>query len=92
VEYSVYTEIRAETKFPGFVFARWKQQKHITMSFFDQKVIVPDKVGLDTSLMECWTMYESLRCNEQPMEITKNKLVFDQEPTENGWWLSTVVP
>ncbi|EFX63785.1 hypothetical protein DAPPUDRAFT_118847 [Daphnia pulex] len=91
VEYTVYTESRAETKFPGFLCARWKQQKHITTSFFGQKVIVPDKVALDTSPMECWTMYESRRCNEQPMEITENKFVFDQEPAENGWWLSTVV-
>ncbi|EFX73808.1 hypothetical protein DAPPUDRAFT_252701 [Daphnia pulex] len=29
VEYSVYTESRAETKFPGFLCARWKLQKHI---------------------------------------------------------------
>ncbi|EFX66804.1 hypothetical protein DAPPUDRAFT_262567 [Daphnia pulex] len=53
--------------------------------------LVAFKVALDTSPMECWTMYESRRCNEQPMEITENKFVFDQEPAENGWWLSTVV-
>ena len=75
VEYSVYTESRAETKFLGFLCARWKQQKHITTSFL--AMIVPEKVALDTSPMECWTMYESRRCNEQPMEITENKFVFD---------------
>ena len=91
VEYSVYTEIRGETKFPGFLCARWKQQKHITMSFFGQRVIVPDKIALETSPMECWTMYESRRCNDNPMTISENKFVFDQEPAEDGWWLSTIV-
>jgi hypothetical protein len=45
VRYSVYTEIRAETKIPGLLCGRWKQQKHITTIFFFQKVIVLDKVA-----------------------------------------------
>ena len=49
VNYSVYTEKREELKFPGYICARWKQIKHITTSFFGQKVVVPDKIALETS-------------------------------------------
>ncbi|EFX60765.1 hypothetical protein DAPPUDRAFT_123048, partial [Daphnia pulex] len=35
-------------------------------------------------------MYESRRCNEQPMTINDNKFFYDQEPVEDGWWLETV--
>ncbi|EFX74023.1 hypothetical protein DAPPUDRAFT_109336 [Daphnia pulex] len=90
VNYSVYTEKREELKFPGYICARWKQIKHITTSFFGQKVVVPDKIALETSPLECLTMYESRRCNEQPMTINDNKFFYDQEPVEDGWWLETV--
>ncbi|EFX63573.1 hypothetical protein DAPPUDRAFT_119105 [Daphnia pulex] len=90
VNYSVYTEKREELKFPGYICARWKQIKHITTSFFGQKVVVPDKIALETSPLECLTMYESRRCNEQPMTINDKKIFYDQEPVEDGWWLETV--
>ena len=58
--------------------------------FLRAKVVVPDKLALETSPLECLTMYESKRCNEQPMTILDNKFIYDQEPEENGWWLDTI--
>ena len=83
VKYEVYTEKREGIKFPGYLCAKWKQIKHVTTSFFGQKVVVPDKLSLETSPLECLTMYESRRCNEQPMTILDNKFIYDQEPEEN---------
>ena len=51
---------------------------------------MPDKIALDTSPLQCLTMYESRRCNEQPMTISKNKFFYDKEPNEEGWWLKTI--
>ena len=90
VKYEVYKEKREGIKFPGYLCAKWKQIKHITTSFFGQKVVVPDKLALETSPLECLTMYESRRCNEQPMTILDNKFIYDQEPEETGWWLETI--
>jgi hypothetical protein len=56
VRYSVYTEIRAETKISGLLCARCKQQKHITTIFFPES----DRSrqgGVYNSPLECWTMY-----------------------------------
>jgi hypothetical protein len=91
VKYSVYTERRAEAKFPGQLCARWKIQKHISVDFFGLVVIVTDKVALDTSFTECQIMYESHRCNDQLMVLKENKYVFDEEPSESGYWLQTII-
>ena len=50
VKYEVYTEKREGIKFSGYLCAKWKQIKHVTTSFFGQKVVVPDKLELETSL------------------------------------------
>ncbi|EFX78021.1 hypothetical protein DAPPUDRAFT_105644 [Daphnia pulex] len=91
VKYSVYTERRAKAKFPGQLCARWKIQKHISVDFFGLVVIVTDKVALDTSFTECQIMYESHRCNDQLMVLKENKYVFDEEPSESGYWLQTII-
>ena len=38
VKYEVYTEKREGIKFPGYLCAKWKQIKHVTTSFFGQKL------------------------------------------------------
>ncbi|EFX67904.1 hypothetical protein DAPPUDRAFT_115033 [Daphnia pulex] len=83
---NLYTEKREELKFPGYICARWKQIKHITTSFFGQKVVVPDKIALETSPLECLTMYESRRCNEQPMTINDNKFFYDLSYLGSEGW------
>ena len=89
--YAVYTEKRAEAKFPGQLCARWKIQKHVSVDFFGLTVVVTDKIALDTSLIECQIMYESHRCNDQQMKLVGNKYVFDEEPSESGYWLQTII-
>ncbi|KZS08466.1 Uncharacterized protein APZ42_027526 [Daphnia magna] len=42
VKYVVYSNERASAKFPIFIFAKWKNGRRITMTFFGQLVIVPD--------------------------------------------------
>jgi hypothetical protein len=54
-------------------------------------VIVTDKVALDTSFTECQIMYESHRCNDQLMVLKENKYVFDEEPSDSGYWLQTII-
>jgi hypothetical protein len=89
--YVVYTEKRAEAKFPGKLCARWKIQKHVSVDFFGLTVVITDKIVLDTTLIECQIIYESHRCNDQQMKLEGNKYVFDEEHDESGYWLQTII-
>jgi hypothetical protein len=86
VTYVAYNEKWAEAKFHGQLCARWKIQKHVSVDFYGLTVVVTDKMALDTSLIECQIMYESHRCNDQQMNLVGNKYVFDEEPSESGYW------
>lgn len=63
VKYGVYSEERAAVHFPGYICAKWKNIKNITMSFFGQVVIVPDKISIDRTPSECNDMINHKKCN-----------------------------
>ncbi|EFX66266.1 hypothetical protein DAPPUDRAFT_116561 [Daphnia pulex] len=68
-----------------------RSKKKNSVDFFGLVVIVTDKVALDTSFTECQIMYESHRCNDQLMVLKENKYVFDEEPSDSGHWLQTII-
>lgn len=89
VKYEVYTEQREAVKFPAFVCGRWKMIKHITVTFFGNIVVVPERIAMDTTPAECQIMQQSLRCGEQPMTNSDNKWTYNDSPSEDGYWLRT---
>ena len=89
VQYEVYTEQREAVQFPAYVCGRWKMIKHITMTFFGNLVVVPEKIAIETTAAECQIMQQSLRCGEQPMTRVDNKWIYNESPSEEGYWLRT---
>ena len=85
VQYEVYTEQREAVQFPAYVCGRWKMIKHITMTFFGNLVVVPEKIAIETTAAECQIMQQSLRCGEQPMTRVDNKWIYNESPSEEGY-------
>ncbi|KAK4007114.1 hypothetical protein OUZ56_012275 [Daphnia magna] len=56
VRYVVYSDERAAVKFPGFICAELRNIHRVTMNFFGQTVIVPEKIPIDTTASECYKM------------------------------------
>ncbi|KZR97461.1 Uncharacterized protein APZ42_007655, partial [Daphnia magna] len=46
VRYVVYSDERAAVKFPGFICAKWRNIHRVTMNFFGQTVVVPEKIPI----------------------------------------------
>ena len=90
VEYSIFSMKRAALKFPGYICAKWKNLRHITMNFFGQLVIVPEKISIDTSPNECNDMVHNKQCNGNLMTKVDNKFIFDRDPENGGYWLQTI--
>jgi hypothetical protein len=67
VNYQVMTDNKAAYNFPGFICSRWKNTKHITENFLGQVIVVPERIAIETSQVQCDIMRQSLRCEENPM-------------------------
>ena len=89
VDYRVMTDKKAAFTFPGYICARWKAIKNITVNFVGQVIIVPERMAMETTAIECDIMRQSRRCNDNPMTRSENKWVFNQEPDDVGYWLRT---
>lgn len=53
VNYKVMTDRKAAYNFPGFICSRWRNTKHVTENFLGQIVVVPERIAIDTSLIQC---------------------------------------
>ncbi|KZS01617.1 Uncharacterized protein APZ42_001675, partial [Daphnia magna] len=83
------TDKKAAFNFPGYICGRWKSIKHITINFVGQVINVPERIAMETTLVECDIMRQSRRSNESPMMKSENKWIFNQEPEDVGYWLRT---
>ncbi|XP_045035981.1 LOW QUALITY PROTEIN: uncharacterized protein LOC116934869 [Daphnia magna] len=90
VRYVVYSDERAAVKFPGFICARWRNIHRVTMNFFGQTVIVPEKIPIDTTASECYKMINTKKCEGYEMTLSDEKYVFSHEPRSDGYWMRTV--
>jgi hypothetical protein len=90
VNYQVMTDRKAAYNFPGFLCSRWRNTKHVTKDFFGQTIVVPERIALDTSQIQCDIMRQSLRCGDDPMIKSDNKWTYIEEPEAVGYWLRTV--
>jgi hypothetical protein len=84
------TDKKAAYNFPGFICSRWKNTKHITENFLGQVIVVPERISIETSQVQCDIMRQSLRCEENPMIKTDNKWTFTKDPETVGYWLRTI--
>ncbi|KAI9557136.1 hypothetical protein GHT06_016943 [Daphnia sinensis] len=75
VRYVVYSDERAAVKFPGFICAKWRNIHRVTMSFFGQTVIVPEKIPIDTTASECYHMINTKKCEGHEMTLSDEKYV-----------------
>uniref|UniRef100_A0A0N8AEJ0 Retrovirus-related Pol polyprotein from transposon n=1 Tax=Daphnia magna TaxID=35525 RepID=A0A0N8AEJ0_9CRUS len=90
VRYAVYSDERAAVKFPGFICAKWRNIHRVTMNFFGQTVIVPEKIPIDTTASECYKMINTKKCEGYEMTLSDEKYVFSHEPRSDGYWMRTV--
>jgi hypothetical protein len=90
VNYKVMTDRKAAYNFPGFICSRWRNTKHVTENFLGQIIVVPERIAIDTSLIQCDIMRQSLRCGDDPMTKLDNKWTYTEEPEAIGYWLRTV--
>ncbi|KAK4017791.1 hypothetical protein OUZ56_033597 [Daphnia magna] len=90
VRYVVYSDEGAAVKFPGFICAKWRNIHRVTMNFFGQTVIVPEKIPIDTTASEFYKMIYTKKCEGYEMTLSDEKYVFSHEPRSDGYWMRTV--
>ena len=73
VNYKVMTDRKAAYNFPEFICSRWRNTKQITEHFLGQIIVIPERIAIDTSLIQCDIMRQSLRCGDDPMTKLDNK-------------------
>ncbi|KAI9555920.1 hypothetical protein GHT06_018452 [Daphnia sinensis] len=89
VRYVIYSDERAAEKFPGFLCARWRNIHRVTMTFFGQIVVVPEKIPIDSTVLDCYNMINKKLCGINEMTPADGKYVFSQEPQSGGYWMRT---
>ena len=57
VEYRIMTDKKAAYNFLGFISSRWRNTKHITENFLGQLIVVPKRIAIDTSAIQCDIMH-----------------------------------
>jgi hypothetical protein len=44
---------KAAFYFPGFICSGWRNTKNITENFLGQLIVVPERITIDTSAIQC---------------------------------------
>ncbi|KAI9553746.1 hypothetical protein GHT06_018996 [Daphnia sinensis] len=60
------------------------------MTFFGQIVVVPEKIPIDSTVLDCYNMINNKLCGINEMTPADGKYVFSQEPQSGGYWMRTV--
>jgi hypothetical protein len=72
------TDKKAAYNFPGFICSRWRNTKHITENFLGQLIVVPERIAIDTSAIQCDIMRQSLRCGDKCHEKFRQQMGFQR--------------
>ena len=87
--YTIYTEQRGATRFPGFVCSRWNNIKIVKRDVFNQEWVIPRTVALDTTPEDCKAMSQRKECEGAPMKYRDRVWSYKEDPPTEGAWFDT---